>query len=189
MKIDANSIRIGDVLSHQDRLWVVLKTMHTQPGKGGAYMQVEMKDIDGGTKVSVRYRSSENVEKAFLEGADYQFLYWDGDNAVVMDNSTYDQLVVPKRLVGEQAVFLKEGLVLKIQQYNGSPVTVEIPETMELKVIECESVVRGQTASSSYKPAVLENGVRVMVPQFIDVEEMIIVKTANGGEYVSRAKQ
>ncbi len=186
MKIDVNSIRVGDIIEHQDKLFVVLKTMHTQPGKGGAYMQVEMKDIANGIKINIRYRSSEVVEKAFLEQTECQFLYEENsDSIVVMDNATYDQFNINKALVGDKSQFLKEGLILRIQFYNDAPVLVTLPETVNLVVCGCESAVKGQTAASSYKPAILENGVRVMVPAFIEIDDVIVVKI-DSGEYVSR---
>lgn len=186
MKIIANNIRVGDILDYQEKLWVVLKTMHTQPGKGGAYMQVEMKDIDNGIKTNIRFRSSESVEKAFLEQSECQFLCEQGDSIIVMDNASYEQSLVAKKLLGDKVSFLKTGMMIKVSSHDGHPVSVTLPESVELKVIECESTVKGQTAASSYKPAVLENGIRIMVPPFIEIGNMVVVKVETV-EYMSRA--
>lgn len=187
MKIDANSIRVGDVLEYNGKLWVVLKTMHTQPGKGGAYMQVEMKDMINGTKLNHRFRSSETIEKVRLDQKQFQFLYMDGDNLALMDNETYEQISIDKGMVGEQVVFLQDGMEVNVEFYQEKPITVILPETLVVIVEECEPVVKGQTAASSYKPAILENGVRVMVPPFINMGDRIVIKTAEI-EYLERAK-
>ncbi len=187
MKIDANSIRIGDVLEHNGKLWVVSKTMHTQPGKGGAYMQVEMKDMINGTKLNSRFRSNETIEKVRLDQKQFQFLYADGDELAFMDNETYEQISLNKEFVGEKAVFLQDGMEVNVEFYQDKPLTVVLPETVILTVKECEPVVKGQTAASSYKPAILENEVRIMVPPFINVGDRVIVRTAEI-EYLERAK-
>ena len=175
MKIDANSIRVGNVLEHEKKLWVVLKTMHTQPGKGGAYMQVEMKDIIHGTKTNIRFRSSETVEKAHLETRDLQYL------------SNYEQIEANLELIDKSlAPFLKEGMNLTVQFHDNKLISITLPEKIEEVVAECEPVTKGQTVSSSYKPAILENGVRVMVPPFINQGDKIIVNTTNL-EYLERA--
>ncbi len=187
MKIDAISIRVGNVLVYEGKLWVVLKTMHTQPGKGGAYMQIEMKEIKGGTKTNVRFRSSESVEKAHLETASYQFLYIDGDDIAVMDNTSFEQMSIPKEMLGDQLPFLQDGMQLIIELHDISPVTVKLPDTVVETIAECEAVIKGQTAASSYKPAVLSNGVRITVPPFIEIGDKVIVKVETQ-EYVERAK-
>nr|WP_199398841.1 elongation factor P [endosymbiont of Acanthamoeba sp. UWC8] len=187
MKIDANSIRVGDVLEYNGKLWVVQKTMHTQPGKGGAYMQVEMKDMINGTKLNHRFRSSENIEKVRLDQKKFQFLYMEGDNLALMDNESYEQIYIDKEIVGEQVVFLQDGMEVNVEFYEDKPLTISLPETLVVTVKECEPVVKGQTAASSYKPAILENGVRVMVPPFISMGEKIVIKTAEI-EYLERAK-
>lgn len=187
MKINANSIRPGNVLEHKNKLWVVSKIMHTMPGKGGAFMQVEMKDINGTTKLNERFRSSEDVERAQLEETEYQFLFMNGDNLTLMDMTTYEQVEVDKELVGDPVAFLKDEMMVRVVSYQGKNISVELPEDATLEVVEADAVIKGQTASSSYKPAVLENGVRVMVPPFIGVGDRIVVKTADGA-YVERAK-
>lgn len=188
MKINANSIRPGNVLEFNKKLWVVAKIMHTQPGKGGAYIQVEMKDIREGTKLNERFRSSEDVERVHLDTMDYQFLFSDGEELTLMNLETYDQVSVSKDLVGDSLPFLQDGMNVKVVQYEGNPISIELPEDVTLEIVEAEPVVKGQTATSSYKPAILENGVRVLVPPFIEVGTRVIVKTADG-EYVGRAKE
>ncbi|MBN8531152.1 MAG: elongation factor P [Alphaproteobacteria bacterium] len=187
MKIDGNSIRPGNILEYKNRLWVVTKIQHTQPGKGGAYMQLEMKDIQSGTKMNERFRSSETVERVRLDQKDYQFLFAEGDLLTFMDNETFDQINLDKAMVGEQIVFLQEGMKVMVQLYEEKPVGIELPEQVVLTITEADPVVKGQTAASSYKPAILENGVRIMVPPFIESGERVVVNTAEFS-YVERAK-
>ena len=187
MKINANSIRPGNVLEYNKKLWVVMKISHTQPGKGGAYIQVVMKDLDGKTKLNERFRSSEDVERAHLDESEYQFLFTDGEKLTLMDLTTYEQVEVDKELAGESFAFLKDEMMIKVVSYEGKHIAVELPEEVVLEVVEADAVVKGQTAASSNKPAVLENGVRVMVPPFIGVGDKVVVKTADGA-YVERAK-
>lgn len=186
MKIDANSIRVGHILEHEGKLWVVLKTMHTQPGKGGAYMQVEMKGMREGTKINVRFRSKEFVEKAHLDVKDYQYLYSEGDFLTLMDVIDYEQVTVHAELVGELRPFLQDGMMVVVQLYDNAPMSISLPERLEEKIAECEPVVKGQTATSSYKPAILENGVRIMVPQFINQGDKIVIRSETL-EYLERA--
>ncbi len=188
MKMNAVSIRPGHVLVHKSKLWVVTKIAHTQPGKGGAYMQVEMKAITEGTKLNERFRSSEDVERAHLDETSYQFLYMDGDNLALMDTGTYEQIAIPKDLVGDPIAFLKDEMMVKVVSYEGKPISVELPAEATVTVVEAEPVIKGQTAASSNKPAIIDNGIRVMVPSFIGVGERIIVNTADGS-YVERAKK
>ncbi len=187
MKIQGVEIRPGNILEHNSRLWVVTKTQHTQPGKGGAYMQVEMKDIKTGTKTNERFRSSETVEKVFLDQRDYQFLYVDGDQLVFMDNESFEQITMSTELLGDSLPFLVENMNVKIDTYEGTPVGIQLPLTVVLEIVEADAVVKGQTASSSYKPAVLSNGVKTLVPPFIESGTMVVVNTADGS-YVERAK-
>lgn len=187
MKITANSIRPGNVLEYQNKLWVVSKIMHTQPGKGGAYIQAEMKDIITGTKLNERFRSSEDVTRAHLDEKEYQYLFAEGDNLVLMDQDSYDQIFVSKELVGDPIAFLKDEMMIKVVSHEGKPIAVELPEEVVVEVVEADAVIKGQTASSSYKPAMLENGVRAMVPPFIEVGNRIRVKTADAS-YIERAK-
>ena len=187
MKINGNSIRPGNIIEHQGRLWRAVKTQHTQPGKGGAFLQVELKDIRDGTKLNERFRSSETVERVRLDEHPYQFLFSAGDEYTFMDQDTFEQITLNADLIGEPAVFLQEGMVVTLESYEGSPISVELPETVTMRIVEADAVVKGQTASSSYKPAKLENGVRVMVPPHIESGTRIVVNTADA-TYVERAK-
>lgn len=187
MKITANSIRPGHVLDYNNKLWVVNKISHTQPGKGGAFIQVEMKSIKEGIKLNERFRSTGDVEKAHLDEADYQYLFSDGDNITLMDLTNYEQIIVKKALVGEPAVFLKDEMYVKVTLYDNDPIAVELPETVILEVAQTDAVIKGQTAASSNKPAILENGVRIMVPTFIEVGDKVVVRTSDS-EYLERAK-
>lgn len=187
MKINGNSIKPGNIIEHQGRLWRAVKTQHTQPGKGGAYLQVELKDIRDGTKMNERFRSSESVEKVRLDETEYQYLFRDGDQITFMDVATYDQVTLPEDMIGAPVVFLQDGMVVTLQSYEGSPISVELPDTVVMEVVEADAVVKGQTASSSYKPGVLENGERVLVPPHIEAGTRVIVNTADGS-YVERAK-
>ncbi len=187
MKISGVEIRPGMILEHKDKLWVAVKTMHTKPGKGGAYMQVELKDVRDGTKLNERFRSSESVERVRLDDHDYQFLFAEGDVLTFMDGETFEQITVPRDLVGDQAVYLQDGMVVTIASHDGVTLSVELPETVVCEIAETDAVVRGQTAASSYKPARLTNGVRVMVPPHIGAGERIVVNTADS-TYRERAK-
>ncbi len=188
MKINGNAVRSGMVIEHQGRLWQAVKIQHTQPGKGGAYLQVELKDIQNGTKLNERFRSSETVERVRLDQKEYQYLYVDGDMYTFMDNETYEQISVSREAIGEdQAVFIQEGMVVTIESYEGAIIGIQMPDTVTLEVTEADAVVKGQTASSSFKPAVLENGVKTQVPPHISTGTRIVVNTADGS-YVERAK-
>lgn len=188
MKVDGNNIRIGNVIEHQGRLWRAVKTAHTQPGKGGAYLQVELKDIRDGTKLNERFRSSEKVEKVRLDQKDYQFLFSDGDMHTVMDVETYEQIELNSDIVGEENVpFLQEGMTVVIESYEDSVIGIELPAHVTCEIVEADAVVKGQTASSSYKPAVLDNGVKIMVPPHIGAGTRVVVHTADK-TYVERAK-
>jgi elongation factor P len=188
MKIDGVSIRVGNVLEHKAQLWVVTKTQHVKPGKGGAFNQVEMKDIRNGTKLNERFRSDESVERVRLDQMDYQFLFEEGDMLVFMNQTDYEQIPLPKDLLGDSLPFLEGSMIVTLELYDGEPISVTLPQHVILKVNETEPVVKGQTASSSYKPAILSNGVRVMVPPFINVDDRIVVDT-NDATYVERAKE
>lgn len=188
MKIDGNAIRPGMVIEHQGRLWRATKIQHTQPGKGGAYLQVELKDIRDGTKLNERFRSSEKVERARLEQTEFQYLFSDGDMHTFMDGDTYEQIALSSEAVGEDAVpFLQDGMNVMIETFEGEPLGVELPQHVTLEVTEADAVVKGQTASSSYKPAMLENGVKVLVPPHIEAGTRIVVDTRDVS-YVERAK-
>lgn len=187
MKIDGNTIRPGNVIEHKGGLWRAVKIAHTQPGKGGAYLQVELKNLRDGTKLNERFRSSEKVEKVRLEQKDYQFLYVDGDMATFMDQESYEQISITMEDIGDDAVFLQDGMEVRIEFHDETPLGVSLPEKVTLEVTETEPVVKGQTASSSYKPAELENGIRVGVPPFVNAGDKIIVSTLDR-TYVSRAE-
>ena len=187
MKINGNAIRPGNVIEHKNRLWRAVKIQHTQPGKGGAYLQVELKDIRDGTKLNERFRASEDVERVRLDQKEYQFLFADGDMLTFMDNDTYEQVTVSSDLVGEPVVFLQEGMTVTIESYEEEPISVMLPDTVTMEIVEADPVVKGQTASSSYKPAVLENGTRIMVPPHIESGTRVVVNTADAS-YVERAK-
>ncbi len=187
MRINGNAIRPGMVIEHQGRLWRAVKIAHTQPGKGGAYLQVELKDIRNGSKLNERFRASENVERVRLDEKEHQFLYGDDDQLTFMDTETYDQISLPREMVDEQEPFLQDGMMATVQSYEGETISVRLAETVVLEVVETEAVVRGQTAAASYKPAILENGVRVMVPPHIESGTRVVVNTADG-TYKERAK-
>ena len=178
MKIDGNEIKVGNILEINNKLWKVLKTQHTQPGKGGAYLQAELKEIREGTKMNSRFRSSETVERAILDEKKFQYLYDDNNNFIFMDKQTYEQIELGSDILTEdQSKFLVENGDVIINFYNEKPVGIDLPDTVELTVLETEGVVKGQTAASSYKPATLDNGVSIQVPPFIETGDSIIVDT------------
>lgn len=186
MKINGNEIRPGNVIEHQNSLWVAVKVNAVKPGKGPAYAQVELKNLLNGSKLNERFRASESVERVRLEQNDYQFLYVQGDMLIFMDNATYDQLEIPQEFVGERAAFLQDGMMVTVESHEGKPIGISLPDHVTLQVVDAEPVVKGQTASASYKPATMENGLRVMVPPFITAGEKIVVDT-NDTTYVRRA--
>jgi elongation factor P len=188
MKINGNAIRPGNIIQHNNRLWVAVKTQHTQPGKGGAYLQVELKDIRDGTKLNERFRSSESVERVRLDEKNYQYLYEEGEGIALMDLETFDQIHLSKELLGTAAPFLKDGMMITVVSHEGEIVGAELPETVVMEVVEAEPVVKGQTASSSYKPGILENGIRILVPPHIGAGTKVVVNTADG-TYLERAKE
>ncbi len=186
MKIDGNAIRPGNVIEHKGGLWRAVKIAHTQPGKGGAYLQVELKNLRDGSKLNERFRSSEKVERVSLAQKDYQFLFQDGDMFNFMDQQTYEQIAIAEEDIGDDAVFLQDGMVVVIELHEETPLGVSLPDKVVLEVTETEPVVKGQTASSSYKPATLENGLRIGVPPFVNVGDKVQVNTAER-EYAGRA--
>ncbi len=187
MKINAIEIKPGNVLEYQGKLWVVLKRELVQPGKGGSFAQVEMRDLRGGNKTSERFRTQETVERVRLDEKEMQFLYFEGTQATFMDNESFEQLAVDRDLIGEPADFLSEGMVCTLQLYEGGPISVTLPQTVVMEVVEADPVVKGQTASSSYKPGKLENGRRVMIPPHIGAGTRIVINTADGA-YLERSK-
>ncbi len=180
MKVEANTLRIGNVLEYNGQLWRIIKMQHVKPGKGGAFQQVELKDIRHGTKLNERFRSSETLEKVRLEQRNHQFLFADGDDYHFMDAENYEQISVTGDLIGEEAAkFLQDGMSVMIESFEGSVIGVSLPDTVVLTVAEADAVVKGQTASSSYKPAVLENGMKILVPPYIESGTKIVVNTAD----------
>ena len=186
MKISGVDIRPGNILEYEGGIRKVAKIQHTQPGKGGAYMQVEMKNLIDGRKTNVRFRSADTVEKVRLDTKDFQYLYTDGDMLVFMDSDTFDQINLPTDLLGDAAAFLQDGMTVSLELYDEKPISVQLPEQVEADIVEADAVVKGQTASSSYKPAKLDNGVRVMVPPHIESGTRIIVDVYER-TYVSKA--
>ena len=187
MKINAIDIKPGHVLEVDGKLMLVLKRELIQPGKGGSFAQVDMRDLKTGTKTNARYRTQETVERAHLDEKDMQFLFIDGEHATFMDNESYEQITLDRELIGEPVDFLQEGMICTIQLHDGTPLAVTLPDTVTLEVVEADPVVKGQTAASSYKPAMLSNGVKTMVPPFIETGEKIVVKTEDGS-YQERFK-
>ena len=186
MKISGVDIRPGNILEYERGIWKVAKIQHTQPGKGGAYMQVEMKNLQDGRKTNVRFRSADTIERVRLDTKDFQYLYADGDMLVFMDNDTYEQIQLPADLLGDAAAFLQDGMEVSLELWEDRPISVQLPEQVEATIVEADAVVKGQTASSSYKPAVLDNGVRVMVPPHIAAGTRIVVDVYEQ-TYVRRA--
>jgi elongation factor P len=187
MKVAANTVRKGHVLEMNGKLWLVIKSELMIPGKGNAIAQIEMRDVRTGIKTNERFRTQEMVEKVQLQDHEMQFLFSSGDDYTFMDQISFEQLVVTKDIIGEPAVYLQEGMVCNVQTYEGAALSVEIPPSVVLEIVEADPVVKGQTASSSYKPAKLSNGVRVMVPPFIGVGTRIVVNTTDSS-YIERAK-
>lgn len=187
MKIAGNEISPGAVIEHDGSLWVAVKTQAVKPGKGGAYNQVELKNLFDGRKLNERFRSAESVEAVELEFKPYTFLYESGEMLTFMDKETFEQIEIAKDFVGERAAFLQDGMEVKVESYEGRPISVKLPLNVTLQVVEADPVVKGQTAASSYKPAKLENGLRVMVPPFIESGTRIVVATEDAS-YVKRAE-
>ena len=187
MKINGNAIKPGNVIQHDGGLWVAVKTAHVKPGKGGAFAQVELKNLIDGRKLNERFRSSDTVERVTLEQKDFQYLYEQGDALVFMDQTTYDQIELQKDFVGEDQVrFLHDGMLVTLEFHEERPIGIELPESVVLEVVETEPTVKGQTASSSYKPAKASNGMRIMIPPYMAEGERILVSTETG-EYLRRA--
>ncbi len=187
MKVAANTLRKGMVIEYNTKLWVVMENELRSPGKGAAVAQVVMRDILSGTKMDIRFSTQDMVERARVDEEEYQFLYASGDDCTFMNIQNYEQIIVNKELIGDPAVFLKDGMICILQMHEGKALSVTLPETVTMEITEADPVVKGQTASSSYKPAVLENGARVMVPPHIGAGTRIVVRTADSS-YVERAK-
>ena len=187
MKILGNEIKPGMVIEHKDDLWSVLKTQHVKPGKGGAFNQVELKSVKKGTKLNERFRSSDSVERAILDDKKFNFLYEDENNCHFMDQKNYEQIQISKSLLGEKNKLLKENMEVNVQFYDDQALGVDLPSSVELKVETTDAAIKGQTASSSYKPATLENGIKIMVPPFINSDDKIILDTRTL-EYMKKIK-
>ena len=188
MKIEGNEIKIGNIIKHKNKLWKAIKTQHTQPGKGGAYLQVELKEITNGTKLNERFRSSEPVEKVRLDEKVYQYLYKENDNFHFMDMITYEQINLNKKVISEfQEKFLIKNLNVMIESYEDVAISIKLPDNLNLEVIEADPVIKGQTATSSYKPALLENNIKTLVPPHITIGDNIVINTSDGS-YIEKVK-
>ena len=185
MKINAGEIRVGMLLEYKDDLWQVLKTQHVKPGKGGAFAQVEMKSVGKNTKLNERFRSNEAIEKASLEETIFNFLYEDENNYFFMNPKTFDQINIKKEIVGDKGKMLTENLEVSVNFYNDNPISVELPNQVKCKIENTDAALKGQTVSSSYKPATLDNGLNIQVPPFIDSGDEIIIDTRNL-EYIKK---
>ena len=185
MKINAGEIRVGMLLEYKNDLWQVLKTQHVKPGKGGAFAQVEMKSVGKNTKLNERFRSSETVEKASLEETDFDYLYNDGSNYIFMNPKTYDQIEIKKDIVGEKGKLMTENLDVSVSFYNDKPISVELPNQVTCKIETTDVALKGQTVSSSYKPATLDNGLNIQVPPFIESGDEVIIDTRTF-EYIKK---
>ncbi len=185
MKISSNEIRVGMLLEHKDDLWQVLKTQHVKPGKGGAFAQIEMKSVSKNTKLNERFRSSDYVEKASLDEIKFNFLYEDETDYYFINQKSFEQINIKKNIVGEKGKMLTENLQVNINFYNDRPLTVELPNQVTCKILTTDVALKGQTVSSSYKPAILDNGINIQVPPFIESGDIIIVDTRNV-EYIKK---
>jgi len=186
MKINGNEIKPGNIISHQNSLWVAVKTNAVKPGKGGAFNQVELKNLMDGRKLNERFRSSETVEKIRLDQKPHTYLYAEGEMLVFMNSENYEQISLQAAFIGDKAAYLADGMEVQLEFHEETPISVSLPQQVTLEIKETEPVVKGQTAANSYKPAILENGARTSVPPFVNVGERIIVMTEDGS-YVKRA--
>jgi len=186
MKIKGNAVRPGMVLEHNGGLWLAVRSQHTMPGKGGAFQQVELKNVRTGSKLNERFRATEDVERVRLDQREYQYLYADDHLLTFMNTETFEQIEIEKELVGDGNSYLQDGMVVTIESYEGQPIGLTLPETVVLEITETEAVVKGQTAAASYKPATLENGLRILVPPFIENGTSVVVNTVDGS-YAKRA--
>ena len=186
MKINGNEIRPGNVLMHQDTLWVAVKTDHVKPGKGGAFAQVELKNLLDGRKLNERFRAADKVERVRLEQKDHTFLFASDDTLTFMDAETYEQVEVPADILGERRPFLQDGMTVVVEFHDSEALSASLPQKVVCKIVETEPVVKGQTAANSFKPAILDNGVKIMVPPFVGQDENVVVNTETM-EYSERA--
>ena len=187
MKILGNEIKVGMVIEHKNDLWSVLKAQHVKPGKGGAFNQVELKSIKKGTKLNERFRSSDSTERAILDDKKFNFLYEDEKDCYFMNQTNFEQIQINKTLLGEKRKLLKENMEVNVQFYDEQALSVDLPPSIELKIETTDAAIKGQTASSSYKPATLENGIKIMVPPFISSDDKIVLDTRTL-EYIKKIK-
>ena len=185
MKINANEIRVGMLLEYKDDLWQVLKTQHVKPGKGGAFAQIEMKSVNKNTKLNERFRSSETVEKASVEEMNFNYLYEDENNYFFINPKSFEQIEIKKDIAGDKGKLLSENLEVLVSFYNDNPISIDLPNQVNCKVESTDVALKGQTVSSSYKPAILDNGLSVQVPPFIEVGDVVVVDTRNL-EYIKK---
>ena len=187
MKVNGNTIKPGNVIEHKNGLWVAVKTSHVKPGKGGAFAQIELRNLKDGTKLNERFRSSENIERVILEENSYVFLYKENDKLIFMNNQNFDQIPIDLEMIGEQASFLQDGMNVVVNTYNEEVISVDMPDSCVEEIIQADAVIKGQTASSSFKPAILSNGIKVMVPSHIEVGTKIVVRPSDS-TYIEKAK-
>ena len=187
MKIQGNEIKPGMIIEHKNDLWSVLKTQHVKPGKGGAFNQIELKSVKKGTKLNERFRSSDTVERAILDDKKFSFLYEDEKNCHFMNQKNFEQIQISKTLLGEKNKLLKENMEVNVQFYDDQALSIDLPTSIELKIESTDAAIKGQTASSSYKPATLENGIKIMVPPFINSDDKIVLDTRTL-EYIKKIK-
>ena len=187
MKILGNEIKPGMIIEHKNDLWSVLKTQHVKPGKGGAFNQIELKSVKKRTKLNERFRSNDTVERAILDDKKFNFLYEDENNCHFMDQTNFEQIAINKSLLGEKNKLLKENMEVNVQFHDDRALSVDLPLSVELRIENTDATIKGQTASSSYKPAVLENGIKIMVPPFINADDKIILDTRTM-EYIKKIK-
>tara|TARA_B100001059_G_scaffold227066_1_gene256350 strand:+ start:854 stop:1414 length:561 start_codon:yes stop_codon:yes gene_type:complete len=185
MKINANEIRVGMLLEYKNDLWQVLKTQHVKPGKGGAFAQVEMKSVNKNTKLNERFRSSETIEKALVEENSFNYLYEDEANYFFMEPKSFEQIEIKKDIIGDKGKLLTENLEVSVSFYNEKPISIDLPNQVNCKIESTDAALKGQTVSSSYKPAILDNGLNIQVPPFIEAGDEIVVDTRNL-EYVKK---
>ncbi|MCK5284364.1 MAG: elongation factor P [Alphaproteobacteria bacterium] len=187
MKVNANTLRSGNVIDHNGKLWIVVKNELSSPGKGASVAQVEMRDIRSGNKTNVRFRTQETIERVRLEQDNYQYLFSDDEGVTFMHTENYEQITINKKLIGTSAAYLQDGMIVEVETFESEPLGVKLPDFVTMEVVEAEPVVKGQTATTSYKPGVLDNGSRIMLPPHIETGTKVVVKTEDGS-YVERAK-
>ena len=187
MKVSAITLRKGNILDYNNKLMMVTGYEIMQPGKGASVIQVEMRDIRSGNKDNVRFRTQETVERVRLDQSEHQYLFNDGESYTFMNTESYEQIAAQKEIIGDAAVFLQDGMMVSVETFEGEPLGVQLPDTVTVEIVEAEPVIKGQTATTSYKPAIADNGAKIMVPPFVGVEDRVIVKTEDG-TYVERAK-